>query len=139
MLVRHMPNPEARASNPIAPNSRPPAGKDDECCGQGDVAVVEWSLRRSNGYFVDASFGFDEGRWTKLMPSTSPSLSCLKTLNAMSPCDGTIRLHLMSSDVGTCAFMISHWTPEQAAALMSALASAPLRTCASSQRVARRA
>ncbi|CAE7199507.1 Mob4 [Symbiodinium sp. CCMP2592] len=37
-------------------------GKGDECCAQDDIVVVDWSLRRSNGYFVDASFGFDPGR-----------------------------------------------------------------------------
>ncbi|CAK8995141.1 unnamed protein product [Durusdinium trenchii] len=34
----------------------------DECCSEGDIVVVDWSLRKSNGYFVDASFGFDPGR-----------------------------------------------------------------------------
>ncbi|CAE7853394.1 FKBP16-1 [Symbiodinium sp. KB8] len=38
------------------------SGKGDECCAQDDIVVVDWSLRRSNGYFVDASFGFDPGR-----------------------------------------------------------------------------
>ncbi|CAE7212066.1 FKBP16-1 [Symbiodinium pilosum] len=37
-------------------------GKGDECCAQDDIVLVDWSLRRSNGYFVDASFGFDPGR-----------------------------------------------------------------------------
>ncbi|CAK8995144.1 unnamed protein product [Durusdinium trenchii] len=37
-------------------------GKGDECCSEGDIVVVDWSLRKSNGYFVDASFGFDPGR-----------------------------------------------------------------------------
>eukprot|EP00438_Fugacium_kawagutii_P001769 Skav227146 [mRNA] locus=scaffold133:604977:605708:+ [translate_table: standard] len=37
-------------------------GKGDECCKEGDTVVVDWSLRKSNGYFVDASFGFDPGR-----------------------------------------------------------------------------
>ena len=37
-------------------------GKGDECCKEGEIVVVDWSLRKSNGYFVDASFGFDPGR-----------------------------------------------------------------------------
>ena len=37
-------------------------GKGDECCKENDLVVVDWSLRKSNGYFVDASFGFDPGR-----------------------------------------------------------------------------
>ena len=37
-------------------------GKGDECCKEDDLVVVDWSLRKSNGYFVDASFGFDPGR-----------------------------------------------------------------------------
>ena len=37
-------------------------GKGDECCKEGDTVLVDWSLRKSNGYFVDASFGFDPGR-----------------------------------------------------------------------------
>ena len=37
-------------------------GKGDECCQEGDTVVVDWSLRKSNGYFVDASFGFDPQR-----------------------------------------------------------------------------
>mmetsp|Transcript_5928 Transcript_5928/g.10735 ORF Transcript_5928/g.10735 Transcript_5928/m.10735 type:complete len:250 (+) Transcript_5928:61-810(+) len=37
-------------------------GKGDECCAPDDIVVVDWSLRRSNGYFVDSSFGFDPGR-----------------------------------------------------------------------------
>eukprot|EP00435_Cladocopium_sp_Y103_P067021 s463_g29.t1 len=37
-------------------------GKGHECCKEDDLVVVDWSLRKSNGYFVDASFGFDPGR-----------------------------------------------------------------------------
>lgn len=37
-------------------------GKGEECCSEGEGVVVDWSLRRGNGYFVDASFGFDQAR-----------------------------------------------------------------------------
>lgn len=37
-------------------------GKGETCCSDGDGVTVEWSMRRSNGYFIDASRGFDESR-----------------------------------------------------------------------------
>mmetsp|Transcript_15161 Transcript_15161/g.34542 ORF Transcript_15161/g.34542 Transcript_15161/m.34542 type:complete len:246 (+) Transcript_15161:43-780(+) len=37
-------------------------GKGAECCKAGTGVVLDWSLRRANGYFVDASFGFDQSR-----------------------------------------------------------------------------
>merc|ERR1740138_2007610 len=37
-------------------------GSGQECCAEGAAVTVDWSLRRSNGYFVDASFGFDQTR-----------------------------------------------------------------------------
>jgi FKBP-type peptidyl-prolyl cis-trans isomerase 2 len=37
-------------------------GSGEECCAEGKGVVVDWTLRRSNGYFVDASFGFDQSR-----------------------------------------------------------------------------
>lgn len=37
-------------------------GKGDLCCEEGYSVVADWSLRRSNGYFVDSSFGFDQAR-----------------------------------------------------------------------------
>mmetsp|Transcript_49723 Transcript_49723/g.91793 ORF Transcript_49723/g.91793 Transcript_49723/m.91793 type:complete len:255 (+) Transcript_49723:22-786(+) len=37
-------------------------GKGTECCKVGTGVVLDWSLRRANGYFVDASFGFDQSR-----------------------------------------------------------------------------
>jgi len=38
------------------------AGKGEQCCAEGVGVTVDWSLRRGNGYFVDSSFGFDQGR-----------------------------------------------------------------------------
>jgi len=37
-------------------------GKGAECCAEGVGVVLDWSLRRSNGYFVDASYGIDPSR-----------------------------------------------------------------------------
>mmetsp|Transcript_7915 Transcript_7915/g.17511 ORF Transcript_7915/g.17511 Transcript_7915/m.17511 type:complete len:263 (-) Transcript_7915:67-855(-) len=37
-------------------------GRGEECCAAGSSVVVDWSLRRVNGYFVDSSFGFDQSR-----------------------------------------------------------------------------